>query len=105
MGGLVSRSFMNEYKYTSGKYIDKKCGENVRLLITLGTPHHGSPMANGPARDNEVDFMMKLTLSTVESMAFKDVKYNEVNRSDLRWDNYDNLLDYNKYPGEKMTGL
>lgn len=105
MGGLVSRSFMNEYKYTSGKNIDKKCGENVRLLITLGTPHHGSPMANGPARDNEVDFMMKLTLSTVESMAFKDVKYNEVNRSDLRWDNYDNLLDYNKYPGEKNDWL
>lgn len=105
MGGLVSRSFMNEYTYTSGRFNGKKCGENVRLLITLGTPHHGSPMANGPARDNEVDFLMKLTLSTVENMAFKDVKYNEVNRSDLRWDNYDNLLDYNKYPGEKNDWL
>ncbi len=105
MGGLVSRSFMNEYSYTSGKNIGKKCGENVRLLITLGTPHHGSPMANGPARDNEVDFIMKLTLSTVESMAFKDIKYNEVNRSDLRWDNYDNLLNYDKYPGEKNDWL
>ena len=47
MGGLVSRSFMNEYTYTSGRFNGKKCGENVRLLITLGTPHHGSPMANG----------------------------------------------------------
>ncbi len=101
MGGLVSRSFMNEHYFNNGK----KCGDKVKLLITLGTPHHGSPMANGPSRDANVDFFMKLALSAVESMAFEDIKYNEVNRSDMRWDNYDNLLDYNKYPEEKNEWL
>lgn len=102
MGGLVSRSLMNEQYFNNGK----KCGDNVRLLITLGTPHHGSPMANGPSRDAKVDgIFMKLALSAVESMAFKETKYNEVNRSDLRWDNYDNLFDYNKYPSEKNDWL
>jgi triacylglycerol esterase/lipase EstA (alpha/beta hydrolase family) len=105
MGGLVSRSFMNENSYTTGKYIDKKCGENVKLLVTLSSPHHGSPMANGPARNDKVNFLLQLTMSLVEENAFKETKYNEVNRSDLRWDNYDNLLNYTKYPNEKNDWL
>jgi len=105
MGGLVSRSFMNENVYTTGINAGKKCGDIVKLLITLGTPHHGSPMANGPARDDKVNFLMKLTMSTVESMVFSDTRYYDVNRSDLRWDNFNKLLNYEKYPGEKNDWL
>jgi len=105
MGGLVSRSFMNEQVFTSGNYAGTTCGELVKLLITLGTPHHGSPMANGPARDEKVNFFLKLYMSAIESFVFSETKYNEVNRSDLRWDNYDDLLNYAKYPAERNNWL
>jgi pimeloyl-ACP methyl ester carboxylesterase len=105
MGGLVSRSFMIENTYTSGSYSGRQCGDNVKLLITLGSPHHGSPMANGPARDNEVNFILQLTMATIEGLVFKETTYDEVNRSNLRWDNYDGLLDYNKYPDERNDWL
>ncbi|MCF8359412.1 MAG: hypothetical protein K9H26_11670 [Prolixibacteraceae bacterium] len=105
MGGLVSRSFMIENTYTSGNYLGRQCGDNVNLLITLGSPHHGSPMANGPARDNEVNFIMQLTMATIEGLVFKETTYDEVNRSNLRWDNYDGLLDYNTYPDERNNWL
>lgn len=43
MGGLVARSFMEEYSTQGQK------GETVVLrLITLGTPHHGTPVADVP---------------------------------------------------------
>jgi triacylglycerol esterase/lipase EstA (alpha/beta hydrolase family) len=105
MGGLVSRSFMNEHVFTTGKYAGTTCGELAKLLITLGTPHHGSPMANGPARDEHVSFFLRLYMSAIESMVFSETKYNEVNRSDLHWDNYDNLLNYTKYPAERNDWL
>ncbi|HPS12184.1 MAG TPA: FlgD immunoglobulin-like domain containing protein [Prolixibacteraceae bacterium] len=105
MGGLVSRSFMNEQLFTTGAYAGERCGENVRLLITLSSPLHGSPMANGPARDNKVNFLMKVAMSAVELTLFSDNKYNEVNRSDLRWDNYDNLFNYSKFPSDKNDWL
>jgi triacylglycerol esterase/lipase EstA (alpha/beta hydrolase family) len=105
MGGLVSRSFMNEYSFKTGINAGKKCGELVKLLITLGSPHHGSPMANGPARDDKVNVILKLTMKAVESIVFSDYKYSDVNRSDLRWDNYDGLLNYIKYPNERNDWL
>jgi triacylglycerol esterase/lipase EstA (alpha/beta hydrolase family) len=105
MGGLVSRSLMNEHVFTAGNYAGTTCGDLVKLLVTLGSPHHGSPMANGPARDEKVNFFLKLYMSAIESYVFSETKYNEVNRSDLRWDNYDNLLNYTKYPAERNDWL
>jgi pimeloyl-ACP methyl ester carboxylesterase len=105
MGGLVSRSFMNEHNFTMGKNQGQKCGDNVRLLITLGTPHHGSPMANGEARDENVSFTTLLYMRGIESFVFSQTKYNEVNRSDLRWDNFDQKLNYTKYPNERNDWL
>ncbi|MDA3928584.1 MAG: T9SS type A sorting domain-containing protein [Prolixibacteraceae bacterium] len=105
MGGLISRSFINEQSFTKGISKDKKCGENVDLLITLGSPHHGTPMANGPARNAEVGLSLQTFMSLVESFVFKETKYNEVNRSNLLWDNYDGLLDYQSYPNESNAWL
>jgi hypothetical protein len=106
MGGLVSRSFMTEYSFTTGVNAGKNCGDNVKLLITLGTSHHGSPMANGPARNDKVsDFFLKLLLPILDGIVFKDNKYNELNRSDLHWDNYDGFLNYTKYSNEKNDWL
>jgi triacylglycerol esterase/lipase EstA (alpha/beta hydrolase family) len=106
MGGLVSRSFMNEYSFTTGFNAGIKCGDIVKLLITLGSPHHGSPMANGPARNDKIgNLLLKLLLPTLDRIVFSETKYNEVNRSDLRWDNYDNLFNYTKFPGDKNDWL
>jgi len=105
MGGLVSRSFMNEHSFNTGINAGKKCGDIVKLLITLGTSHHGSPMANGPARDNKAGFPLNLLLPIIEASLFSEVNYDEINRSDLRWDNYDNLFNHTKYPKEKNDWL
>jgi triacylglycerol esterase/lipase EstA (alpha/beta hydrolase family) len=105
MGGLVARSFMNEQCCRVGDLSDLSCGDNIDLLVTLGTPHHGSPMANGPARNAELPFFVKLVLSNVESVVFNDISYDEINRSDLWWDNYDNLFDLESYPDENNLWL
>ncbi len=105
MGGLVARSFMNEHTFASGPAKGLKCGQMVDRLITLGTPHHGSPMANGPARNARLNFPQNLFTSILEAYVFKDMKYNEINRSELRWSNFDNLLNYERYTDEKNQWL
>jgi len=42
MGGLVARSFMQEWK--NG---ERRGGDQVLRLTTLATPHHGTPLADG----------------------------------------------------------
>lgn len=105
MGGLVSRSFMAEQSFNTGHYANTPCGEQVKMLLTLGTPHHGSPMANGPARDAKLNFILRALVSLVEKEAFGNNKYNMENRSDMLWDNYDNFYNLNSYPNERNSWL
>ncbi|MGD9977332.1 MAG: T9SS type A sorting domain-containing protein [Bacteroidales bacterium] len=98
MGGLIARSFMNEVTFTNGI----KCGENVKVLITLATPNHGTPMVysnneciNYPGFDVEVEWY-----------SFSPVIY--VNRGNLLWDNYDNLVSagyYATFPNSWLVAL
>lgn len=104
MGGLVSRSYINENTFTQGPAAGKKCGELVDLLITLGSPNHGSPMANKKPRNEKLSFW-SLQVSILESAFFKDIKYTDPNRSDLRWDNFDDLFNYETYPDESNEWL
>ena len=46
MGGLVARAYMNERNNDFGRYQGQRGGENVLRLITLATPHLGTPSAN-----------------------------------------------------------
>lgn len=105
MGGLVSRSFMNEQIYTDGVFANKNCGDAVRALITLGTPHHGSPLANKEARDEKADFATKLLLQAVEKYAFNELSFDKPNRSDMLWDNFDNLFNYSTFSSEQNIWL
>jgi len=108
MGGLVSRSFMQEYSFNTGE----RCGERVSQLITLATPHHGSPGANDMSltellknadkRDKPWQTWWGLTndwqhtwqrFSGVYWLAdWSSISYDEPNRKDLLWDNFDNMM-------------
>ena len=48
MGGVISR-YLLRLSQLSGPNAGHATADRVLRLITLGTPHHGSPMANGPA--------------------------------------------------------
>lgn len=110
MGGLVARQYMNEHSHNVGQFAGRRGGERVRLLVTLGTPHLGSPFANGPSRNqvalaadladgNPVDgwsaaiaAASTLVHTSVDYQGglrfdFEHISWWEPNRNDLRWDN------------------
>ena len=74
MGGLVARSMMQEHSFRDGQ----RGGEKVIHLITLGTPHHGTQIA---------DAAMSLGLTTVSELS--DIYAGFLN--DLAWTNFDGL--------------
>jgi Mg-chelatase subunit ChlD len=103
MGGLVAKSYMVETVHLKGSWARKTGGETTLEIITLATPHHGTPGANLPK-----------TLERHFARGWRNI-YEEANyiywredykdpppfvsdstlpnRSDLRWDNYDFNLD------------
>lgn len=95
MGGLVARSTIQDYGYL----------ERTNLIITLGTPHHGTPIANGPARDAHINQSTVFTMNLLELALFSINRYDDPNRLDLHWDNFDNLLNYGTYPAEANAWL
>lgn len=90
MGGLVARSFMEEKTHQSGDYSGQLGGERVKHLITLGTPHHGSHAANDTAR-NAGDSNWNSLLQIVDGIFWQGVTVSQPSRSDLRWDNYNDI--------------
>ncbi len=94
MGGLVSRVMMNQTQSDG----TTKWGGRVIKLITLATPHHGTPVAddsgNGPLGSALVVNPTILALANSPSLVFwRELPfYNAFNRSDLRWDNYNPSL-------------
>ncbi len=96
MGGLIARAYMSQ----TG-------GSKVLKLITLGTPHHGSPMANGPARDVKTIGLWGLSQILFDNLYFSTFgpAWFTSNRSDLRWDNFDGKLNYSAFPSERNSWL
>lgn len=108
MGGLVSRSFIQEDFFNTGE----KCGERVKHLITLATPHHGSPGANDKSviellknadrhdrsyrkwwgLNNNWQHTWRLGSRFYWSQDGSYISYNKPNRKDLLWDNFDNVM-------------
>jgi pimeloyl-ACP methyl ester carboxylesterase len=79
MGGLVARSMMANYFFSDHTKGDSK----VSLLITLATPHHGTPAANDY-------FMWYVGIPVVGSYtASIFFNLNPGFASDLAWDAYD----------------
>lgn len=90
-GGLVCRSYMN--------YDDQ--GDKVLGLITLGTPHHGSPFAVPDWTGISWDKIFGST-GTLSSMIFNSIyntgfliyqfEYDRIGSLNLAWDNMDNAV-------------
>ena len=97
MGGLISRDYMTHVTQ-QGAFAGRPGADRVLRLITLATPHHGSMAANGAAVVKAAAGPVWWTPVDLFNAYFYltgSPSSNQHNRSDLHWDNYDNLLDYN----------
>ncbi len=74
MGGLVARSMMQEQVFRDGQ----RGGQKVLRLVTLGTPHHGSPL---------MDAGLALGLNTIAELSDTYAGF----LAQLTWTNYDGL--------------
>lgn len=112
MGGLVAKSYMANYRFTTGTSKGKKGGELVSRLITLATPHHGTPGANsyktiGPYTklgwENAVQYAQKFYWAEFNDgrSCRIDVDSTCPNRSDLRWSNFDGSFDRQYEPNDE----
>ncbi len=103
MGGLIARSFMGQLQ-KQGAFAGKKGGERVLRLITLGTPHHGAPLANGQSLNSVTPIFLWPLLDTV-NLYYGAVAWYMPNRFDLHWDNLGGIFNYNTYPEDSNTAL
>ena len=102
MGGLVSKSYMVDFTHRQGAWAGRKGGDTTLLLITLATPHHGSPAANDAGAIKQymaagwyrVFTVANFAYWTMNAGIFSNPSFNSgtYNRSDLRWDNYDGAI-------------
>lgn len=101
MGGLIAKSYIGRTEHIRGLWKGKKSGETVSALITLATPHHGTPGANDPITMKKfVPDKFEAIYNAVQQYYWRANKGSVrspslPNRSDLRWDNYDGKLDSN----------
>lgn len=99
MGGLVAKSYMGRIKHTRGMWTGKMGGETTQALITLATPHHGTPGANDPSTMKHlIPDKFEAIYNGVQQYYWRAGRGSvrsptRPNRSDLRWDNYDRKLD------------
>lgn len=100
MGGLVARSFMTEWLTESANsptYAGLPAGARVSRLLTLATPHHGSPGANWQApRALMPSNSWRDAFTTVDGVFWSgtpNAQHPElVNRAGLRYDDYDGVF-------------
>lgn len=106
MGGLIARYFLG-VPQSGDVFRGLPGGERTALVVTLGTPHHGSPLANGHAVSDKLDGVLRQLWERIHDLYFLrgDPGWWEVNRSDLRWDNFDQVLDYATYASEQNALL
>ncbi|MEK9157847.1 MAG: hypothetical protein AAB638_01525 [Patescibacteria group bacterium] len=103
MGGLVARSFMEEQRLQSGR--GQRGGDRVSRLVILATPHHGTPVANGPARDVRAGILLSSLIEWFDEKFFGGVQWADYNRFDLRADNYASYLDFVRFPQDQNVWL
>ncbi len=99
MGGLIAKSYIGETEHAQGVWKGKRGGDTTIGLITLATPHHGTPGANDSVTMKRfVPDKFEAIYNAVQQYYWRSEKGSVrspsvPNRSDLRWDNYDSKLD------------
>ena len=103
MGGIIATSYMTDTAHKTGGWKGRTGGETTLGLITLAAPHHGSPTANDPGTVKKfIPDKFEILYTAIVNAYWRSslgedhpgVKNSTiVNRSDLRWDNYDGRLD------------
>ena len=92
LGGIIGRSIMDSYESFGRQF-----GHRVDKLITLASPHHGTPFANtnwsilSPSVDNP-GYVLKNTDETYKwkkPPSKSALEYSAPLVQDLAWDNYD----------------
>ena len=104
MGGLVARHALFQ-RHRTGAFENRFVGDRLLRLITLGTPHHGSPLANGSPVLLASGAVEPLVTAVHALMWTGGVTSTTPNRSDLTWDNYDGRLAYWPNPAEQNFNL
>src|SRR4029078_11231822 len=98
---LVAKSYMAQTEHKQGNSKGTKGGDTTLELITLATPHHGTPGANDPATFRDlVPEKYKGAFGALQNIYWLSKKADHLavlppaaaNRSDLRWDNYDGKI-------------
>jgi triacylglycerol esterase/lipase EstA (alpha/beta hydrolase family) len=99
LGGLIAKTYMAQTEHKQGNWKGKKGGETALELITLATPHHGTPGANDSETFRDLvperyrgafEALQKIYwLSKSAGDRYVVLSPTAANRSDLRWDNYD----------------
>jgi hypothetical protein len=90
-GGIVSRYYMNDYVTLNGGFSGQPGGEHVKYLVTLATPHRGSPGADPVWSIFSFDYNYFDVLSESLSLAYMN-KIHDANYIYLQWDDVDNEL-------------
>ncbi len=101
MGGLVARSFMQEWRLQAGRGVAG--GERVLRLVTLATPHHGTPLANGPSRDESAGTLIGWIINLADDLIFRNAPWHDYNRFDLHDDGFLNFatnFDYQRFQND-----
>jgi pimeloyl-ACP methyl ester carboxylesterase len=106
LGGLIARAYL-PLPQQLGPRAGETAGDRVIALLTLATPHHGSVLANGPAAIVRAGPIFGPALAQFNQAFFSagGPDFSQPNRSDLRWDNFDGLLNYQAFPGERNQTL
>src|ERR1035438_4522170 len=108
MGGLVARSYMNEQTHQTLRGPEPG-GDRVSQLITLATPHHGTPLANGSARVPGWESDWNWLAAQLDARVWNSPSQGSTlsslqsNRADLRWDDVYPINWPGKYDGTVET--
>jgi triacylglycerol esterase/lipase EstA (alpha/beta hydrolase family) len=116
LGGLVSREYMNEHDTTAGAWAGERAGYRVKTLVTLATPHHGSPFANALVRTEGTPegllfaplwnpWFVILDLGAWGPWTWQSVNERVPNRSDIRFDNFNQMWDEEYYISAEHNSL
>jgi Mg-chelatase subunit ChlD len=102
MGGLVAKAYMVYFRHRKGVWANTTGGDSTLGLITLATPHHGTPGANDPdALKSHMGLGWRQVFESMnflywtESAGFFSppaLQSRAPNRGDLLWDNYDGAI-------------